>query len=459
MRGLFARIFLSVWIAMTAVTAAFVIIEGTADEPIHVHRRENLFDHAIRQEAAAVMAHVRRGEEPLERLRRFQDRTDVTLFFFLEDRIVSTRPPSNAARQLAEHVRRGGNRDREKDSARLVGFEVPEGDAVVVGRLRRMTTWTRALGLETLAQKLLVVSLMSGLVSFLLARYLTRPLRKLRHASQRLAAGELDVRVAPELGRTDAELTALARDFDAMAARVQELLNAKQRLLSDVSHELNSPLARLRVALELARQGAPPDERGPLDRIEREAERLGVLVEGILAVSRVEHAPADGGSPVDLTALVDEVVRDADFEARAADRRVVLKARGDAGVRGDPETLRRAIENVVRNAVRFTAEGTEVEVSIDAADGEVRVTVRDRGPGVPEEALPHIFEPLFRVDPDRDRRTGGAGLGLAIAERALRSHGGSVEAANAEGGGLRVTLRLPAAAPRARRREPARGGS
>lgn len=438
---------------MAGVAAAFVFIEQTADEPIRVQRRENLLGHAIRHEAVEVMDDLREGIDPTERLHRFEAQTDVTLFFFLEDRVVSTRPPSHAARQLAQLVRRGGKRDREKSSARLVGFRLEEGGAVVVGRVRRIATWTHALGLQTLPQKLLVIFAMSGLVSFLIARHLTRPIRSLRQATQRIAEGDLDVRVTPKLGSTNEELLALARDFDAMAARMQELLSSQRRLLSDVSHELNSPLARLRVALELARKRVGSEDHGLLDRIEREAERLGVLVEGILTVSRFAHASTEARSPVDLAELVGQVVDDADFEARASGRRVEITRRGSAVVQGDAEILRRAIENVIRNAVRFTAEGTCVEVTVEPrrsegggeANAEVfEITVRDHGPGVPAEALSQIFEPLFRVDADRDRRTGGAGLGLAIAERAVRLHGGTIAAANVPGGGLQVVVRLPA---------------
>lgn len=443
MRRLFARLFVSVWIAMAVVAAAFVVIEGNADDPIRAERRKNLFAEAVRHEAAAALSEAARGADPIPRLRRFEDRTDVTIFLFLDGGdVVSVRPPSNAAQQLADNVRRGGNRRREKDSARLIGFTLDDEGAVVVGRVRRLATWTRTLGLATLPQKLLVVFVMSGLVSLLLARYLTGPIRTLRHATQRLARGDLDVRVAEEVSSTE-ELAALGRDFDAMAARVQALLIAQRRLLSDVSHELSSPLARLRVALELARQRAGADAAGPLDRIEREAERLGELIEAVLAVSRFEHADAAERRPIDLVELVERIARDADFEARAAGRRVEIVEREPAVVRGDAEILRRAIENVVRNAVRFTAEGTAVQIAVSAGDADAQITVEDRGPGVPDDALELIFEPLYRVAPDRARNTGGAGLGLAITARAVAAHHGSVTATNRPERGLRVTLRLP----------------
>src|SRR5690606_29855913 len=237
-------------------------------------------------------------------------------------------------------------------------------------------------------------------------------------------------------------IAALGADFDRMASRVEELVRAQQRLLSDVSHELNSPLARLRVALELARQRAGDAAAGPLDRIEREAERLSVLIGEILTVSRLEHGDRTPAATVELDALVAEVARDADFEAKGKGRAVVASTI-PASLRGDEEILRRAIENVVRNAIRFTPEGTEVSIAMGREGDLVLVRVRDRGPGVPDEALEDIFVPLYRVERDRDRKTGGTGLGLAIADRAVKLHGGTIRAENAPDGGLLVTMRLP----------------
>lgn len=282
----------------------------------------------------------------------------------------------------------------------------------------------------------------SGLVCFGLAALITRPLRRLRGAAQAVAAGNLDVRVG-YAGRD--EIAALARDFDLMAERVRELLEAQRRLLRDVSHELRSPLARLRVALELARKqaaGAPM-----LERIEREADQLEALVADVLSLARLEGGQARfERRPVDLAELLGAVVEDAAFEAEAQDKEVAFAAADGATVNGDPVLLRSAVENVVRNAVRHTPAGTAVEVALTIADAQAVVTVRDRGPGVPEAELARLFEPFARVGEARDRASGGYGLGLAISRQAVQAHGGSIEAANAEGGGLRVTLRLPLAA-------------
>lgn len=301
------------------------------------------------------------------------------------------------------------------------------------GRFSGLPGWAR----------LLIAVVVSGLVCLALAHYLTRPIRRIRSATQRLAGGDLGARVGPAMGRRRDEIAQLGHDFDRMAERLATLIRAQTQLLRDVSHELRSPLTRLQVALELARQGQGDDDPN-LQRIAREAERLNELIGQVLALARYEA----GGPPprrhrLDPVALVAQVVRDADFEACRSGRRVVLSTTAAGPLDGDPALLRSAVENVVRNAVRYTAEGTAVQVLVEP-DGEgCRVVVSDRGPGVPEADLERLFEPFVRVGAARDRESGGYGLGLAIARRAVQAHGGTIRAENRAGGGLVVTLRLP----------------
>ncbi len=283
-----------------------------------------------------------------------------------------------------------------------------------------------------------------GLIAAVLARRLTAPLRPLSAATRRLAAGDLAARVGEPLTRRRDEFGQLARDFDAMAGRLERLLEAQRRLLRDVSHELRSPLARLGVALELARTDDPAERDAALDRIALEAGRLDGLVGQLLTLSRLE-AGAGGlqREPVALHHLMEGVVEDARYEA--AGRDVGLEPHLEpVTVTGDPRLLHAAVENVVRNAVAHTAPGTTVEVRLRAAEGRAVVTVADRGPGVPEEHLEDLFRPFFRVEAHRGRGPGGTGLGLAIAAAAVRAHGGSVRAANRPAGGLEVCIELPA---------------
>lgn len=292
----------------------------------------------------------------------------------------------------------------------------------------------------------LAITLLAGILfSGGLAWYLTRPLRHLRRATARLADGALDTRVMPALGPRRDELGDLGRDFDHMAERLQALVGAQKRLLNDVSHELRSPLARLQVAVGLARQ--QPDKLvSALERIERESGRLDDLVGQLLTLSRLEAGVVQGPEEyLDVSELLEDIVDDARFEAAASGREVRLHSDGELLLKGRAELLRRAFENVIRNGVRHTAPGTAVEVTLERAPVGNRMiaSVCDQGPGVPETELATLFEPFVRSA--QGETGGGYGLGLAITRRAVEAHGGTVAARNRAGGGLCVTLQLPLA--------------
>jgi two-component system sensor histidine kinase CpxA len=297
------------------------------------------------------------------------------------------------------------------------------------------------------------MSLIAGAFCYWLAKYLTSPVAKLRRATHELASGNLAARVGPSMGKRRDELASLGADFDLMAEQIESLLKAQRRLLGDISHELRSPLARLIVALELARQRAGTEAMGALERIQHEAENLNEMIGQLLALTRLETGAQEIRTKrLDLANLVRDIADDADFEARSRNRSVRLCSSGSYIIMGNEELLRPAIENVVRNAVQYTREQSEVQIAI-STDGAkpgvaetaefAEITVRDHGAGVPESALAEIFRPFYRVDDARDRESGGTGLGLAITERAVRLHRGTVAALNAVDGGLIVTIRLP----------------
>ncbi len=293
----------------------------------------------------------------------------------------------------------------------------------------------------------LALLVVGGLVCYWLTRHLTAPLLKLRQAARQMTGGDLSVRVGDEFGRRGDEIAGLGRDFDLMAENLEKLIALHHRLLRDVAHELRSPLARLNVALELAGQCAAADLPSALDRIRRESERLNTLINQLLLLARLDHSPElSRPEKIHLTPLLREVVQDVNYEIQGSDRRVEAHIQGDAVVSGNPELLRQAVENVVRNAARYTAEGTAVEVSlVIEGEREAHIQVRDHGPGVPEESLQQIFRAFYRVGESREQRAGGVGIGLAIAEGAIRAHKGSIRAANAPGGGLLLEMRLPCA--------------
>jgi len=296
---------------------------------------------------------------------------------------------------------------------------------------------------------LLIAVVSSGMVCYFLAQFLTSPIVRLRSATQKLAAGDLSARAGDRnSSRGKDEVSQLVRDFDLMAGRIENLVKAQSRLLKDISHELRSPLARLTVALELARQRSGPDAESVLDRISMESSRMNELIGSLTTIARLESGPESlRNFPVRLEDLVQEVAHDADFEAQARNCQVECEVLDELPVYGDPGLLHSAIENVVRNATRYTSDGTTVKIRAErisnGARGEAVIRVSDSGPGVPADALDKIFQPFYRIDDARGRSTGGVGLGLAITDQAVRLHGGSVTASNLPEGGLLVEIRIP----------------
>ncbi len=294
----------------------------------------------------------------------------------------------------------------------------------------------------------LLFCLLAGLVA---AWYLSRPLTHLRQALRHAAEARFEVRVLPQLGNRRDEIVDLAGEFDQMVQRLQEASGRQQRLFHDISHELRSPLARMQAAIGLLQQDLAHAEPA-IERIKREVQRLDGLVEELLTLHRLEAgAPDTGRERVDVIELLTAIVDDADFEGRAKNCGVRLQGAGSFVSEVNGELIYRAFENVVRNAVKYTAPGTTVDVQCAVSDNGLLVEVADRGPGVAPEQCEAIFEPFHRGHTPSPNgavaRIPGTGLGLAIARHALRLHGGSIKAAPRPEGGLRVTCRLPLARP------------
>lgn len=286
----------------------------------------------------------------------------------------------------------------------------------------------------------------SGLICYFLTRYLTKPILRLRTAAQQIAAGELSVRAETALELRRDEFGDLVRDFNRMASKTENLISTQRQLLNDVSHELRSPLARMNVALDLLRRHAGEDPA--LNHMETDMQRLNEMIGRLLTVARLEAASTLQNSVrVNLSELVSSIACDAEFEAQERGSRVHVVQPANLSVLGDPSLLRSAIENVLRNAVRFTAAGTAVEVNLrhnaTSSGDEALIVIRDHGTGVPEAELTQIFKPFYRLDDPRGTNSSGAGLGLAIAEKIVRLHGGRIRAINEAGGGLSVEIVLP----------------
>jgi len=299
---------------------------------------------------------------------------------------------------------------------------------------------------QTLGLRLFVAIGIGGLICVWITWYLTRPVSKLRQATQEWSTGNLAARVGSELGNRQGEIPALARDLDKMAERLQNLIDSQKRLLSDVSHELRTPLARLQIALGLARQRNGNVMQHELDRIELEAERLNEMIGQILSLVRLDSlAQIEDKEEVDIIELINSAISNAEFEQMNNSKQLQLNQGHFSGkLLANANLLYSALENVIRNALRYTPENSRVIIDVNASgQDQLKITVRDFGAGVPEPMLTKLFEPFFRVADARERNTGGYGLGLAIVKRAIELHDGKVYANNAADGGLIITILLP----------------
>ena len=452
MKSLFLRIFLWFWLAMVVLGVLLVVTspfftQSRSRVDRWEQRAESWAQERVIHAAQKIEASGLEGFQQREPHGRGRGGYEMFLFdadgHELRDR-VAPGPATDLARRVSESgseeaVRRGG--------MHMVARPVtdPEGrPLVIVGTLRRPPRPIDLLEPKALWWRLALLALVVGALSLWLARYLSAPMGALRSATLRLSAGDLSARVGKPINSRPDEIGQLAHDFDAMAARLENLVGSQRRLLRDVSHELRSPLARLTVALQLARdrEGARASEA--LDRIERETGRLDGLVGQLLLLERLEaRAPDTEALDFDLNSLLHEVVDDASFEASATRRTVEFEAESSCPMRGHPALIRSALDNILRNAIRHTAEDTRVEVSMDCGEWRAEVRIRDHGPGVPDEYLETLFEPFSRVADARERSTGGAGLGLAIARRSVEVHDGTVIAGNHPDGGLEVVVTLP----------------
>jgi two-component system, OmpR family, sensor histidine kinase CpxA len=449
-RSLYLKIFIWFWVAMILMNVAlFAAVALTRPTPTGRSWRDLAQVGPNAMKAAEV--YEQRGPAALTALLQENEKASgVSAGFFDENgRELSGRNVNPAAAELIQKSTKSNEIEFDFEGrSTLVARPLvsPKGQRYTyVAHIPRQPY---QMSYQTQGLRLLVVLLTGGIFCFGISRYLTKPLLNLRRTTNELAEGNLGARVENKLTRRRDEIGQLGRDFNGMAERLESMVKAQQRLLGDISHELRSPLARLGVALGLARQRSGPDATGSLDRIERESDNLNEMISQLLALTRLESGTDDRQrTTVQLDSLVREVAEDADFEAHSLNRSVKVVSTDKCSIDGVEELLRSAIENVVRNAVRFTAEGTAVQVALTkqngAADNFAVISVRDFGLGVPEETLDKIFRPFYRTEDARDRQSGGGtGLGLAITERAVRMHGGSVAAENAPGGGLSVKLKL-----------------
>lgn len=450
MSNLTLRIFLAFWL----IIGVLVGIAGIAGYSYAERMREARENFEMEDTVIAASNVLNDGgREALTRWLREQPRQIPIRILVVDqagDELLGRELSPHSKRILNRYARRRHDwspqrRDRPnlREARPLNRLRGPDGSVYVLLAEPKRDLLQQWIGLRAGPAFLILAIIVSGLVSWALARAITRPVRSFRDATVAIASGQLDTRVATSMRTRRDEIGLLAHDLDAMAERLEESAERRRELTRNVSHELRSPLARLRVALELARRDA--GDRPEFTRIDAETERLDEMIGQLLRYSRVDEAAGEM-ELVDLRDLLERVVEDANFECRAGGLESI-SVRMDDGeplhVRAHPATLVSLFENLLRNAIRHAPEESTVRVAIARDDDEVVVRVEDRGNGVPEADLERIFQPFYRSPAALAEGKPGTGLGLAIAARAAETHGGGIRAENLPDGGFAISVRLP----------------
>jgi two-component system sensor histidine kinase CpxA len=457
MRFIYLKIFVWFWIAMIAVgvTLGFVVAK-TEDQSMGNPWRQEQATLLPPQAERIVEVFEQRGPQALRQYEKKEGSLFRIQIQLLDDQgeDLGEEPSSPEIRDLARRAKQSGKVEFAGDR------KIHEAAVLVDGPSGRRYVYALAISPNlsvppllnarprTQIIRILAVVGAGGFVCFWLARYISSPVSELRSATRALAGGNLRARIAPSVCRRSDELGDLGIDFNAMAERMQSLLESQRRLLRDISHELRSPLARLRVALDLAKEVAGSSSLRAHRRIELEAEKINDMIGSLLRLSRLDAlADLPDKSQIDLAELVQQSADEAALEAVQNGRSVKVLHAESCTIVGNEDLLHSVMENLIRNAMRYTPEGTAVEMDLSkqfsAGAWHAILSVRDYGPGVPPAHLTDIFEAFFRVEDSRNHETGGTGLGLSIAQRAVHLHGGTIRAMNMAQGGLKIEVRLP----------------
>ena len=454
MRSLFVKIFLYFLLTIILVTSAGILLTYLRDQEFPPLAHQSFAKHAIAEYGhRAIEAYEEQGVAAVDAFaEELQDDTGIRIILFdAGGRPLTRKPVPRRMHHMSQRALRSGEvvfpmMGQRNWLASPIQSSAGKAYTVALGLPDQTPAKHVVKGLTHgfLGWRLLILLVVSAGVCFWLARSLTSPISRLRQATRQFAAGDLSTRVANQVQGKN-ELASLAGDFDEMAGKIEALVSGQKRLLRDISHELRSPLARLGVALALARQDSNPEShQKALNRIELESERMNEMIGQLLSLTRLENSADElPRAEFDLCALLARLVRDADFEAKNDHKQVMFFGPESVVLNGYEEQLGRALENVIRNGIRYTHEGTKVNVELMHTPGTIRVRIADQGPGVPDETLGKLFEPFYRVADARDRQSGGTGIGLAIAEQAVRLHGGSIRASNRSEGGLLIEISLP----------------
>ena len=450
MRSLLVRIFLSFWLII-GVTIGIAAVAGFYYSERLREAMDN-FDHGDTMLEASAALEKNGGAGLVRWLKDFPRTRGITVYILDEERrdLLDRALPGNIVRLMSRHrlhlrPERGDRHEppnlrRARPLSQLVSADGQVFTLIVMPTRHPPAYFGRRVHGSVL---FIVALIVSGIMSYLLARAIANPIRKLRDATVSLAEGNLDARVGASMAERRYELGMLARDFDSMADKLARAAAQQTELSQNISHELRSPLARMRVALELAKREA--GELSEFDRINSEAERLDELIGQILSYTRMDSSPQTEAAEIDVGDLIKEVVDNVNYECKSDGiEGVTVQAsfESSALIHGYADALISAIENILRNAVRHSPPGGAVEVQLSRDDTDARITIRDQGKGVDDADLPRLFEPFYRT---KDAANTGTGLGLAIADRAIRLNRGRITAENLKVGGLQVVIELPVA--------------
>lgn len=448
MTRFFLRIFVSVWIilAVTAgltITAARYLPQPEYGNPSQGYEEQmiNLISSDLEYEMEI---------NPVKAPQRLIDQHVLDYDQILQIFVIDSNGNDILDRDLPAQVRRVHDRTlratgsvvRARDP-RITIQEKPRSEYLVVGYqgvfpFSRIMRMPRA---RTLF--LLVAFVVSTAISYVLARFIVQPIRHLRIAGHEVAQGNLTVRVGHTVEGRDDDIAMLARDFDVMTERIDDLLKNQQRLMRDVSHELRSPLGRLRAMLSIAEQSGDEKTLSHLGRMEIEVQRLDHLIGEILTFARLEAKSEIDRQSVDIMDLMHEIAADVSLEGSKDEKEVVVSGPESCLMQLDSDLIHSSVENVVRNGLRYTPTNTKVEICVEQTRSEVEISIRDYGAGVAENILPLLFNPFFRADEERGAQSKAGGVGLAIAKRGIELHRGKITAKNCVDDGLKVTIRLP----------------
>jgi two-component system sensor histidine kinase CpxA len=449
MRSLYWKIFVSFWLAtiLIIITTAWVISHVAQKSSLPA--QEQLFMDSY---ANAAVATFESGEHAalLKWLNKIGISRHMTMFLISSTgEIIGTEAPPDNVKKVAENLLKDQLSEGILKSEKLI---VSHEILSTSGKFYRLAAVSEkpishfvGIPWAGLAIRLILATFISGLICYLLSRYLTQPLRSLGMAAKSIAKGQLNTRVGHLRGHHKDEIAQLSDEFDRMAEQLEALVNSKERLLQDISHELRSPLARLQIAIELGRNKTNQLAETEFKRMELECSRLNALITEVLDFARLDKSTTElHRSLVDMPALLQDIVQDANYECNHETNRVRTETLEPCQLLVDQRLIHRAIENIVRNALHYSPDTEQIRVSLlyDESKEHIHIEISDKGPGVPEEQLEKIFNPFYRVDTSREKKTGGYGLGLAIAFRAIQLHQGSISAENNPDGGLLVRIKL-----------------